>query len=328
MRVKEIKKKAKGCLKGKWAKTSVFLYLFNLLVSLGMIGYYVLYVASEIMKDEKLLFIAFPFLIPAFIIQAILQVGVFKTILNIAKGKDYKFSDLFSGARYWLKVLGIIFLTTLFTILWTFLFVIPGIIKAFSYSMSLYVLADNPEKGVLECIRESRKIMKGNKWKYFWMNFTIGLWAVLYMAVMYGTLFGLAFAIRGITHSVASGMLIILALAMLFLIGFVILTYVLTSYLYVAQGVMYLDISKKDDVDGNAEVTDTIENNSVEETVEETVEEVETETVEEIAEEVETETVGETTEETETESMEDIAEEQETENVEETASEEVDNSVE
>ena len=50
----------------------------------------------------------------------------------------------------------------IFTCLWSLLFVIPGIIKAISYSMAYFVLADNPELSAKEALDESKRITSGH----------------------------------------------------------------------------------------------------------------------------------------------------------------------
>ena len=68
---------------------------------------------------------------------------------------------------YWHKVWGM-FLMSVFIFLWSLLFVIPGIIKAFSYAMTPYILEEHPELTANEAIDHSRAMMKGHKFDLFW----------------------------------------------------------------------------------------------------------------------------------------------------------------
>ena len=61
--------------------------------------------------------------------------------------------------------------------LWSLLFVIPGIIKGYSYSMAFYILAENPDMTAKEAITESREIMNGHKWELFVLGLSFILWA-------------------------------------------------------------------------------------------------------------------------------------------------------
>ena len=75
--------------------------------------------------------------------------------------------------------IGTILLMDIYQALWTMLFIIPGIIKAYSYRMVPYILADDPEIGANEAITRSRQIMKGNKWRTFVLDLSFILWDFL-----------------------------------------------------------------------------------------------------------------------------------------------------
>lgn len=75
--------------------------------------------------------------------------------------------------------LGVYILTGIFTLLWSLLLIIPGIIKSYAYAMTAFIAYDNPNKTVLDCITESRKLMKGNKWKLFCLEFSYIGWNLL-----------------------------------------------------------------------------------------------------------------------------------------------------
>lgn len=70
-------------------------------------------------------------------------------------------------------------MTYLFTFLWSLLFVVPGIVKAYAYSMAYYIKIDNPTWGWKDCLDESQKIMNGHKMDLFILELTfIGWWIV------------------------------------------------------------------------------------------------------------------------------------------------------
>ena len=59
------------------------------------------------------------------------------------------------------------FFRDLFTVLWTLLFIIPGIVKSYEYQMIPYLLADNPQMTKEQAFEESKRMMQGQKWKAF-----------------------------------------------------------------------------------------------------------------------------------------------------------------
>ena len=79
---------------------------------------------------------------------------------------------------YWHKVWGM-FLMSVFVFLWSLLFVIPGIIKAFSYAMTPYILEEHPELTANEAIDHSRAMMKGHKFDLFWLYLSFIGWGIL-----------------------------------------------------------------------------------------------------------------------------------------------------
>ncbi len=70
-------------------------------------------------------------------------------------------------------------LTVIFTFLWTLLFIIPGIVKAYSYSMTYYILCDHPEYTATEAIKESQRIMRGNKARAFILDLSFIGWQIV-----------------------------------------------------------------------------------------------------------------------------------------------------
>ena len=51
--------------------------------------------------------------------------------------------------------------------LWSFLLIIPGIVKAYSYAAAPYIFLEDPSKGISQCIDESRQLMDGKKMELF-----------------------------------------------------------------------------------------------------------------------------------------------------------------
>lgn len=105
--------------------------------------------------------------------------GMTMIYLNVTYGDQADVATLFDG----FKNFGTAFLTNLligiFTMLWSLLLIVPGIIKAISYSMSFYILAENPEMSATEAINESKEIMDGHKMEYFILNLSFLPWFLL-----------------------------------------------------------------------------------------------------------------------------------------------------
>ena len=63
--------------------------------------------------------------------------------------------------------------------LWMLLFIIPGIVAAYRYAMTSFILAENPELTAGEAINCSKELMDGNKWRLFCLNFSFIGWIIL-----------------------------------------------------------------------------------------------------------------------------------------------------
>lgn len=71
------------------------------------------------------------------------------------------------------------FLKSLFIGLWSLLFVIPGVIKAYEYRMVPYLLAEHPEMSSGEIFARSKEMMQGNKWDTFVPDISFVGWVLL-----------------------------------------------------------------------------------------------------------------------------------------------------
>lgn len=86
--------------------------------------------------------------------------------------------DGFRSGHYGNLVLTM-FLVDLFTVLWTLLFIIPGIVKSYEYLMIPYILAENPGMNRKEAFAISKRMMTGEKWNAFVLHLTFVGWVLL-----------------------------------------------------------------------------------------------------------------------------------------------------
>ena len=106
-------------------------------------------------------------------------VGFAYFYLKTIRNNKMKISYIFKGFSIFTTSFAANFMITIFTLLWTLLFIIPGIMKAYSYSMTFFILSDNPEKGAMNAISESKEIMYGNRWKLFCLSGRFFAWSIV-----------------------------------------------------------------------------------------------------------------------------------------------------
>lgn len=126
-----------------------------------------------------------------------LRLGATKYYIEAARGEK-KAGDIgligyaFGSGRY-KNIVKILFLKDLYIALWSLLFLIPGIIKAYEYAMIPYILAERPDLDTEEVFNLSRRMMSEEKFNTFILDlsfigwillsvFTLGLLEVFYVS--------------------------------------------------------------------------------------------------------------------------------------------------
>ncbi|APB31794.1 DUF975 family protein [Vagococcus teuberi] len=123
-------------------------------------------------------------------VMTFLTIGISFTFLDvIRKGKEAELSfrqsfRLFNGHDF-VPVLLINVLTYIFRYLWLLLFIIPGIVKGYSYSQANFIYKDlaatrdTRSMGATSFITESRDLMNGHKKRLFWLDVSFLGWYLL-----------------------------------------------------------------------------------------------------------------------------------------------------
>lgn len=108
-----------------------------------------------------------------------LTVGVNNYFIKNTDSKP-SFADAFSGFKVkYGRNIGTLLLVGIKTVLWTLLFIIPGIIKSFEYAIIPYILADDPEISSKDAFKKAKQMMNGNKWRLFKLEFSFIGWTLL-----------------------------------------------------------------------------------------------------------------------------------------------------
>ena len=187
----ELKAMAKESLQGKYGDAiviTVLLFIISALIGGATAAF------TTNMSEENAEIIES---IVELILSGLFTFGYLSFFLKISRNEDVEINELWSKTSMFMTFIAAAILISLFTTLWTLLLIIPGIIAAYSYQMTLYILLDNPNMNVMDAIKESKRMMKGHKMDYFILQlsfigwiilgiFTLGilyLWLVPYMNV-------------------------------------------------------------------------------------------------------------------------------------------------
>ena len=179
----EFKTAAKSKLKGNW----------GVMVAIFFIYTFVEFILQYLGTDKGVLFS-----IGVTIIMAPIYLSVTKISLDISTGEAKpRVSQVLYGFTNVIKGILVYGIMTIATTIGMIFLIVPGIIIALMFSQAIYVLADNPEIGIIEALKESVKITKGYKWEIFVLQLsflgliilgiiTLGiglLWVMPYMQV-------------------------------------------------------------------------------------------------------------------------------------------------
>lgn len=108
-----------------------------------------------------------------------IEFGYCAYLITVTRNKDSDFGKLLSGFNRFGDVCITGILKWLFTGLWSLLFVIPGIVKSYSYAMTMYIMQDHPELSGNDAITKSRQMMDGHKFDLFILDLSFIGWYLL-----------------------------------------------------------------------------------------------------------------------------------------------------
>ena len=173
-----LKSNAKAQLKGEWGLAIGTLLVGIIIISGVSTG-------AEFIEPKGGIITSISDLISIFF-GGVITLGVSKFVLNIATNKEEtKFNDLFSGFNIYLKTLGLWILMGLGIGIATIFLIVPGIIVALMFSQAFFILCEDNEKSITECLKESSEMMKGYKVDLFVLELSfIGWWIVV--AITFG----------------------------------------------------------------------------------------------------------------------------------------------
>ena len=120
------------------------------------------------------------------ILLAIVDAGFILFLLNTIRSTGACLGNLLDGFGFFLKIILLSIVQYIFVALWSLLLVFPGIIAAYRYRMAIYLLVDDPSRGVMEGLRLSGEMMKGHKWELFVLDLSFIGWGFLAMLPVIG----------------------------------------------------------------------------------------------------------------------------------------------
>ena len=121
-------------------------------------------------------------------VMSIVSIGFIIFILNTIRNNAPCFGNLMDGFGFPFRIIFLNLLEGALIALWSILLIVPGIVAAYKYRMARYLLIDHPEYSVIQCIKESKRMMAGRKWDLFLLDMSFLGWAMLSVFPLIGWL--------------------------------------------------------------------------------------------------------------------------------------------
>ena len=157
----EIRYNAREYLKGKWNNPCALIILVLYLINGGLS--LIPYLGSVV----------------SFLILGPFSLGLAIVFLKLVRGEEVNVELMFAGFKDFTRSLTAGLLIFIYVFLWTLLLIIPGIIASFSYAMTFFIMADNPNISANEAIKASKEMMKGHKTDLFFLDLSFLGWILL-----------------------------------------------------------------------------------------------------------------------------------------------------
>jgi uncharacterized membrane protein len=157
---------AREKLKGNWGKSILAVVIFIIISGIiGSVGSY-----KGIGWVLEILY---------FIIVGSWVSGILTYFLKLVRDESVSIKLLFSQLPRLFAFFKLYLLVVIYTLLWLLLLIVPGIIASFRYSLSFYIMIDNPEMTASQAINRSKEMMQGQKMKYFLLFLSFIGWYLL-----------------------------------------------------------------------------------------------------------------------------------------------------
>jgi len=99
--------------------------------------------------------------------------------LRIYKQEPFELGQVLEGFKQFSRAFTTYLLIAIYVFLWMLLLIVPGIIAALGYTMTFFIMAENPEMPATEAMRRSKQMMFGHKWELFNLGLSFLGWLIV-----------------------------------------------------------------------------------------------------------------------------------------------------
>jgi uncharacterized membrane protein len=161
MILSEIRQEARGLLQGRWTELIPIWFIF-FLITAG---------ASSLLSGLGGLI--------TLVIGGPLTMGITFIFLKVYNREAFELGQLFDGFKDFSRTFTAYLLIAIYVFLWMLLLIVPGIIAALGYSMTFFIMAEDPNIAASDAMRRSKEMMFGHKTELFMLGLSFLGWAIL-----------------------------------------------------------------------------------------------------------------------------------------------------
>lgn len=161
----EIKNLAVESLTGKWGTSAVTMIVFFVI-------YFCIYGGIYLGINKEISNLATLVVLP-------MMWGLAVYFLQVARHKEADMGLLFDGYKDFARIFLTKLLLNIYVCLWALLLIVPGIVKSYSYAMTDFILADEPDLKYNAAIERSMEMMDGHKMELFLLDLSMIGWLIL-----------------------------------------------------------------------------------------------------------------------------------------------------
>jgi len=162
----QLRAEARDLLRGRWNTCALLMFIVSVLS--GSV--------SLIFGLGNTQFLSSPLSI---LVGAPLNLGVTAIFLKLYEGHNFQIEEVFNGFRDFSRAVISGLLISVYVILWSFLLIVPGIIAALGYSMTFFILVENPQLSASQAMALSKEMMLGHKTELFMLSLSFIGWFFL-----------------------------------------------------------------------------------------------------------------------------------------------------
>ena len=187
--IKEMKERGRAAFKGNYWPCVLVALLMSLFAGSSVSSSVNSASSSDLesLEDPRLVIAVFVGMLTIYVVLILFKIFVANPLKlggaafftkNVEAG-PVPFKTIGKGFQNYGHNFVVLLVRDIYVFLWSLLFIVPGLIKIYSYRMVPYILAEHPELSANEVINRSREMMNGNKWRSFLLDLSFIGWILL-----------------------------------------------------------------------------------------------------------------------------------------------------